>query len=221
MIQFLKIIQAIVNSLLWKNVLWHHTEQMPSYWINKYFFMLKIFDCRGIVMEINQIVIYGTSDGNMKYNFIHVFTRNVSLKQHAVKTVFSCIDISSKPVFPRTKYFSDHADWTLNLDINYFVFFFFFDAVYVSPTFFSLILTICENNLYSRPICWMYFSTRTGRKWEKLNSCFHFNRELFWKINIWLFEVFIIDDFINCLPGFPPYTFFQYLPVLYLSHLHK
>ena len=50
-------------------------------------------------MEINQIVIYGTSDGNMKYNFIHVFTRNVSLKQHSVKTVFSCIDISSKPVF--------------------------------------------------------------------------------------------------------------------------
>ena len=38
-----------------RHVIWYHTEEMPIYLIHKYFVMLNTFDCRGIVMEINQI----------------------------------------------------------------------------------------------------------------------------------------------------------------------
>ena len=50
-------------------------------------------------MEINQIGFFGTSNGNIKYNFIGVvFARNISLKQHVVKILISCLKISFKPV---------------------------------------------------------------------------------------------------------------------------
>ena len=66
--------------------------------------MLNICDCRCIRISICLILFFGTYNGNMKYNFIRVvFTRNIFLKQYVVKIIFSCLEISFKPVLFKIK----------------------------------------------------------------------------------------------------------------------
>ena len=57
MIQFLKIIEANMQSPFFKHILWNHTENMLSYRIKFIFIMLKIFYYRGTRMEINEIFL--------------------------------------------------------------------------------------------------------------------------------------------------------------------
>ena len=67
--------------------------------------MLTIFYFKLILMETNQINFFGTSNGNMAYNFICFFTGNVLFKKHVVKNFSSYLGINFKPVFFKDKIF--------------------------------------------------------------------------------------------------------------------
>ena len=105
--------------------------------------VLKIFYCRGIKMEINQICFFGTSNGNMKYNFIGVvFTRNVSLKQHVVKSYSLVLKLVLIRFSSIEKYFFDRANQPSNLDIYCFILFLFLGGASFSSVIDRLILEI-------------------------------------------------------------------------------
>ena len=64
----------------------------------------------------------GTSNGNMKYNFIGVvFTSNASLKMPVVKIFFSCIENGFKPVLFKKEHFFD--DLQIKIEIFLFIYY--------------------------------------------------------------------------------------------------
>ena len=135
--------------------------------------ILNVFYFRVIVV----IRFLVPSTGNIKYNFI-VFYKEYIVETEFGKILSSCLEIIFKPVFFKEKMFLWLCWLTFKFKYIYF-FFFFFEAVSVSQTIFCIILTVWKNNLYSRLICWIYFLTWPGIKWETLNSCLSFNRKTF------------------------------------------
>ena len=107
--------------------LWQKTKKMPRYWIHNYY-----THDEDIWLQYhkygNQVnLFFGTSNGKMKYYFIGiVFTRNISLKQHVVKIIFSCLEISFQPVVFKKKILLWSCQPTLKFNIDCFLLFYTF-----------------------------------------------------------------------------------------------
>ena len=84
---------------------------------------------------MSQVQVFGTSNGNTKYNLIGgVFNRNVLLKQPVVKILFSCLDIILSQLFSIENFFCDELP--AYLDTVLFVLFLFLEHFSASEIMF-------------------------------------------------------------------------------------